>query len=416
MVFHFNLKRPFLVVLLSCLLLAEVAILYYFFVIVPKKFPVKPPEKYLIEVQKDKIPQFTYSDKDFKKLKKAFYKEEEFLSQKIVYKRKLPFGEKKISASLIKESAQLLLQTLQEAKNKEQLNRLIRKRFIIYQAAGEKGKGEVLFTGYYSPVYKGSLKKYGPYQYPLYLKPRDLKVADLGEFDSTLEGKRIVYRIDPSKGEIVPYWSRKDIVKEKVLEGQNLEFVYLKSRIDRFYLMIEGSGKIVLDDGNSFWVRYSATNGRTYTSVGKLLIQEGKIPEDKLSLYSIREYFQHHPEQMDRYLNQNESFIFFTKSEKEGAIGATGTRLTPKISIAIDKAIFPLGAVAYIEYPEPEVNRKGEVVGIKKMARFVLCQDTGGIIKGPGRADIYFGEGKEAMDKAEHLKAKGKLYFLIKKQ
>ena len=103
-----------------------------------------------------------YSDKDFEELKKAFNREKEFLSRKIAYERKLPFGEKKLPASLIKESAELILQTLQEAKTQEELNRLIRKRFTIYQAAGEKGEGKVLFTGYYSPVYEGSLKNMAP--------------------------------------------------------------------------------------------------------------------------------------------------------------------------------------------------------------------------------------------------------------
>jgi len=360
----FKSKRFFLAALVSCALLVEFAILYYFLILVPKRPPIKPPKEYLMEVQKDKVPEFTYSDKAFEELKKAFNREEEFLSRKITHERKLPFGEKKLSASLIKESAELLLQTLQEAKTQRELNRLIRKRFTIYQAAGEKGDGKVLFTGYYSPVYEGSLKKNGPFRYPLYSKAKDLKLANLGEFNPTLEGERIVYRIHPSKGEIVPYWSREDIVKGKVLEGQNLEFVYLKDRIDRFYLMIEGSGKITLENGKIFWARYSATNGRPYTSLGRLLAKEGKIPEDKVSMQSIRQYFQRHPEEMDQYLNQNECFIFFAKDEKKGgAIGAAGAELTPKRSIAIDKRIFPLGALAYIEYPEPEINREGEVVG-----------------------------------------------------
>lgn len=412
----FKSKRFFLAALVSCALLVEFAIFYYFLILVPKRPPIKPPKEYLMEVQKDKIPRFAYSDEDFDELKKAFHREEEFLSRKIAYERKLPFGEKKLSASLIKESAELLLQTLQEVKTEKELNRLITKRFTIYQAAGEKGDGQVLFTGYYSPIYEGSSKKHGPFRYPLYSKAKDLKLANLGEFTPALEGERIVYRIDPSKGEIVPYWSREDIVKGKVLEGQNLEFVYLKDRIDRFCLMIEGSGKITLEDGRTFWARYSATNGRPYTSLGRLLFKEGKLPEDKLSMRSIREYFQRHPEEMDQYLNQNERFIFFAKDgKKKGAIGAAGAELTPQRSIAIDAKVFPLGALAYIEYPEPEIKREGETMGIEKRARFVFCQDTGGVIKGPGRADIYFGEGKKALAKARQLKGEGKLYFLIKK-
>ena len=260
------------------------------------------------------------------------------------------------------------------------------------------------------------MKKHGPFQYPLYLKPEDLKIANLGEFDPSLEGKKIVYRIDFSRKKIVPYWSRKDILENKVLEGKNLELVYLKERIDRFYLMIQGSGKIKLEDGKTFWVRYAATNGRPYTSLGKLLVKEGKIPKDKLSMRTVREYFRKYPEEMDRYLNRNERFVFFAKDEeKKGAIGAAGCELTPGISVAIDKEIFPLGAPAYIEYPEPVIDDKSKVVGMEKRAKFVFCQDTGGVIKGPGKVDIYMGEGEKAFLKASHLKGEGRIYFLLKK-
>jgi len=408
----FKSKKFFFAVLLSGALIIEVAILYYFFILVPGKLPTKPPEKYLLEVQEDKIPQFTYSNKDFEELKEAFYREEKFLSQKIAYKRKLAFGKKKLPASLIKESAQLLLQTLQKVKTEEELNRLIRKQFTVYQAVGEKG--EVLFTAYYSPIYEGSFKKYGPYQCPLYSKPKNLKIANLGEFDPALEEKKIVYRIDPSSKEIVPYWTRKDIVQGKILEGEGLEFVYLKNKIDRFFLMIEGAGKIVLDNGESFWVNYVADNGRGYTSLGGLLVKDGKLSPDKLSREGIITYFKAHPEQIDKYLYKNQRFIFY-KEDQDGPYGAGEVKLTPLRSLAIDENIFPLGALAYIEYPEPEIDREGEVGGTKKTIRFVFCQDTGEAIKGPGRADIYFGEGEKALAKAGHLKGKGNLYFLIKK-
>ncbi|MEA1964721.1 MAG: MltA domain-containing protein [Candidatus Aerophobetes bacterium] len=419
--FNFKSKRFFLITLVGCGLAAEFVILYYFLILVPKKLrvkpPVKPPKKYLVEVREDKIPHFTLLKKDnLEKFKKAFKREEGYLFKKITHERKFPFGRGKLPPSVIKQSAKLLLKTFREAETEEELNRLIKKRFLVYQAIGRKGEGKVLFTGYYTPLYEGSLRKHGPYKHPLYLEPKDLKAAKLEKFDPSLEGEKIFYRIDSSKKEIVPYWSRKDIVEDKVLKGKDLEFVYLKNRIDRFYLMVQGSGKIVLDDGRTFWARYSAKNGRPYTSLGKLLIEEGKIPKDKISIQSIKEYFRHHPHLIDNYLLQNKSFIFFAKSEgKGGAVGAAGCELTPEASIAVDKSIFPLGAIAYIEYPEPEVDKEGVLVGTKKRTRFVFCQDTGGVIKGPGKADIYFGEGGKALAKGGHLKDIGRLYFLIKK-
>lgn len=405
----FKSKVSFLVVFIACFLVAEVGILYYFLVWIPKRPPERPLVRYLIRVEGDKIPSFTPANTV--SLKKAFEREKDFLSQKIRFDQKLSLGQQKVSAELIKESAELFFKILGEARNPKELNQVIQKRFNIYLAAGQKDQGRVLFTGYYSPVYKASLRRRADYPYPLYLKPSDLKVAELGEFDLRLEGEKIVYRIDKKREEIIPYYARKQIVQEKILEGKNLELVYLKSKIDRFYLMIEGSGKIMLEDGQSFWANYAASNGRPYTSLGKLLREDGKLSAGELTMQGIKEYFARHPHEIDHYLNQNQRFIFHRK-EEDGPYGARGIKLTPLRSLAVDKSIFPLGALAYIEYQAPRVNK---VEGEAKYYHFVFCQDSGVAIKGPGRADLYFGEGDQALKCAERTKSLGRLYFLIKK-
>jgi len=408
----FKSKVSFLVVFIACFLVAEVGILYYFLVWIPKRPPERPLVRYLIRVEGDKIPSFT--PVNTVSLKKAFEREKDFLSQEIRFDQNLFLGQQKVSAELIKESAELFFKILGEARNPKELNQLIQKRFNIYLAAGQKDQGRVLFTGYYSPVYKASLRRRADYQYPLYLKPSDLKVAELGEFDLRLEGEKIVYRIDKKREEIVPYYARKQIVQEKILEGKNLELVYLKSKIDRFYLMIEGSGKIMLEDGQSFWANYAASNARPYASLGKLLREDGKLSAGELTMQGIKEYFAHHPHEIDHYLNQNQRFIFHRK-EEDGPYGARGIKLTPLRSLAVDKSIFPLGALAYIEYQAPRVNKAGKVEGEAKYSHFVFCQDSGVAIKGPGRADLYFGEGDQALKRAERTKSLGRLYFLIKK-
>jgi len=405
----FKSKNFFLLFLVIFILLAEFGILYYFLVLIPRRpVVIKLPTRYLVEVSSDNLPRFTFSSGEIKELKKAFEREREFLLEKIDSGEKFFLGERKVSPTLIKESAELFLKTLEEAKSEDELKNLIKKRFTVYQALGEKGDGKVFFTGYYTPVYEGSLKKHGPFRYPVYVKPEDLKIADLGRFNPALEGVKIVYRIDYKRGEIVPYWTREEIVKGKILEGKGVELLYLKSRIDRFFLMIEGSGKIILDDGRCIWVRYSADNGRPYRSIGMLLVKDKKISLANLSPFSIREYFERHPDQIDLYFNKNPRFVFFTKDEDtKGAIGATGGELTPERSIAVDKKIFPLGAPAYIVY-------KDEKLKDKVVSRFVFCQDTGGAIKGAGRVDIYFGEGDRALKKSL-IKCEGRFYILIKK-
>ncbi|MFQ6067442.1 MAG: MltA domain-containing protein [bacterium] len=412
MSFIFRSKVSFLVIFITCSLVAEVGILYYFLVWVPKPPPERPPVRYLIRVEEDKIPSFNFQDAA--SLKKAYEREKEFLSQKIKSNQEFAFGRQKVGAELIKDSAELFFKILGEAINPKELNRLIRKHFNIYLACGEEDQGRVLFTGYYSPIYKASLRRRSDYQYPLYLKPLDLKVAELGEFDARLEGEKIVYRIDKNRDEIVPYYTRKQIVQEKVLKGKNLELVYLKSKLDRFYLMIEGSGKIMLEDGKSFWANYAANNGRPYTSVGKLLREDGKVSPGELTLQGIKKYFAHHPQEIDHYLNQNQRFIFHRK-EEDGPYGAPEIKLTPLRSLAVDKSIFPLGALAYIQYQAPRLNKAGKVEGEAEYSHFVFCQDSGVAIRGPGRADLYFGEGDQVLKRAERTKSWGRLYFLVKK-
>jgi membrane-bound lytic murein transglycosylase A len=405
-------KVSFLVVFIACFLVAEVIILYYFLVWIPKRPPETVLLRYLIQIEGNEIPLFTPAD--LASLKKAFEREKEFLSRKISSDQKLPFGQQKVTAELVKESAELFFKILEEARDPKELNRLIRKWFNIYLASGQKGQGGVLFTGYYSPVYMANLIRCSDYQYPLYLKPSDLKVAELGEFDPRLAGERIVYRVDKKKEEIVPYYTRRHIVQEKALEGKGLELVYLRSKIDRFHLMTEGSGKIVLEDGQSFWANYAVSNGRPYTSLSKLLQADGKFSSGELTLQGIKEYFTHHPHEIDHYLNQNQRFIFH-REEEDGPYGATGIKLTPLRSLAVDKSIFPLGSLAYIEYQGSRLNKLGNVEGEVKCSHFVFCQDSGVVIKGPGRADLYFGEGDQALKRAERTKSLGRLYFLIKK-
>jgi len=397
--------KIFITAVVTGALVAEVLILFYYF---------KPRVRYppsavpvLFEVKGKEAPLFSLPpDEEIERLKLAFKREKEFISRSIRKDEKFPFGDGKISASQIKESAELLLGIMEKAKSQKEFNRLIQENFFIFKARGEDSAGKVLFTGYYTPVVEGSFEKKGPYRFPLYLKPDDLKVADLGIFDPYLKGEKIFYRIDFSRGEIVPYWSTKEIVEEKVLEGRGLEFIYLKDELDRFVLMLEGSGKVVLESGDTLWVRYAATNGRPYTSVASLVLEEGIFGEN-LSLEKMREYFSRYPEKMRQYLLRNERFIFFSPDKsKSGAVGATGVLLTPGISVAVDRRIFPLGALAYIEYRDKKKGRWER--------RFVFCQDTGGGIKGPGRADIYFGEGKIAQENAA-IKEWGCLYFLVKK-
>ena len=170
-----------------------------------------------------------------------------------------------------------------------------------------------------------------------------------------------------------------------------------------------------MPDGSKINVNYAAANGREYRSIGRLLIKEGKIPKEMMSMKAIREYLKSNPEEMERVLFHNESYIFFRVVE-QGPIGSTGVPVTAGRSIASDTRIFPKGGLAFIETEIPITDVEGNVTGWENISRFVVAQDAGGAIKGPGRVDIFFGTGKESAKLAGAMNREGRLFFLIKKR
>ncbi|MGD9411544.1 MAG: MltA domain-containing protein, partial [Desulfobacterales bacterium] len=271
---------------------------------------------------------------------------------------------------------------------------------------------EVLFTGYYEPHLSGRLYQDDVYRYPIYALPDDLIKIDLSAFGEKYGRESIVGRYTGQT--VVPYYDRKEIDEEDALVGKAEPLAWVKDPVDVFFLQIQGSGKIFLDTGAVINVHYHGTNGRPYRSIGRLLIEEQKIPKEEMSMQKIRSYLQAHPEEMAPVLNHNPSYVFF-KLESEGPLGYINVLLTPGRSIALDKRIFPPAALAYIHTKKPVVNGAGQIDSWTDCNRFVLNQDTGGAIRGPGRADLFWGNGPYAEIAAGHMAHRGRLYFLILK-
>ena len=179
-------------------------------------------------------------------------------------------------------------------------------------------------------------------------------------------------------------------------------------------MQIQGSGIIELEDGSTQKVHFAASNGRPYRSIGKKLIDENKIPREEISLESIKKYLQDHKEEKKRILNYNESYIFFEKVEK-GPLGNINVVLTPGRSIATDYRLFPKGGLAFITTKKPQKDHSDETIDWQTFSRFVVNQDTGGVIRGPGRVDIFWGTGKNAEFTAGMMQHQGEMYFLVKK-
>lgn len=294
----------------------------------------------------------------------------------------------------------------------ERLAQEIWSRFELHPADKEVGEKNVLFTGYYQPVLDGSLTQSAEYRFPVYGKPQDLIVGETVTLRPELSVEKFVGRLEGER--LVPYYSRDEIDRLRFLRGKGYEVAWVKDPVDLFFLHIQGSGILSLPDGTVRYLSYAASNGRRYTGIGRVLIDGGKIPAEEISMQSLRRYLAEHPEEQEGILAMNESYIFF-RFVDHGPVGSLGLTLTSGRSVATDARLYPKGALALIVTSKPMVDSTGRLIGWQPFSRFVLNQDTGSAIRGPGRVDLYFGSGEEAGLAAGFMKSPGQIYFLTKK-
>jgi membrane-bound lytic murein transglycosylase A len=212
----------------------------------------------------------------------------------------------------------------------------------------------------------------------------------------------------------VPYYSRREICTDGRLDGRGEVICWAKDPVDVFFLQVQGSGRVRFDDGKETLVHFAGSNGRAFRSVGRLLVDEGRLPNEGVSMQAIRRYLGEHPEELEAVLNYNESYVFF-EEVSEGPLGNIGVVLTSGRSIATDYKLFPGGALAFATARKPIVEG-GRIMRWEEFGRFVLNQDTGGVICGPGRVDFFWGSGPEAELAAGGMCERGRLYFLVKKR
>jgi membrane-bound lytic murein transglycosylase A len=314
----------------------------------------------------------------------------------------------------VKEMKQFLADFLSFAgkfPNAREQKKYLKKNARLYQGGGKKGK--TLFTGYYEPVLDGSRLPGIHYTVPIFGLPEDIITVDLGVFDSRLKGRRLVGRY--KDGTLVPYYTRHEIDRLGLLSGRGYEIAWVRDPLEAFFLQIQGSGKILLPDGTVLNVHYAGNNGKPYRAIGPILAEQEKIDSENISMKSIKQYMRSNPEEIDNIMDYNERYVFFEEAQG-GALGSSGVLLTPERSIATDPAYYPPGALAYIETEVP-VPMDGETkVMWEKGDRFVFNQDAGGGIKGPGLADLFFGTGPLAGERAGEMKQGGKIFFLAPKK
>lgn len=303
---------------------------------------------------------------------------------------------KEITLDRVRRSLLRFRQLVVQSKSPAQLQAAVRREFAFYKSVGNDGKGTVKYTAYYEPVYTASRVRTAEYKYPLYRLPAD--------FDQWAK----------------PHPKRVDLEGQDGLLGEKsqlsgLELFWFRDRLDAYMVHIQGSAQIKLTDGKKTSVGFAGGTDYPWTSIGRELAKDGKLPASKLSLPGVISYFQQNPLELNNYLPRWERFVFF--KETDGALphGSINVPVTAERSIATDKSLMPPGALALVYTSLPYPTRGGKLE-YRKVSRFVLDQDTGSAIKGPGRVDYFMGTGKLAGDRAGVTGGNGSLYYLLLKE
>ena len=279
--------------------------------------------------------------------------------------------------------------------------------FVPNQVRAADGADTGLVTGYYEAMLRGSRTRAGTYQWPLYKVPDDLLTVELASVYPDLKGKRLRGRLVGKK--ITPYSTRAEIASAGMTGNQLL---WVDDPVEAFFLEVQGSGRVVLDNGETVRVSYADQNGHPYKAIGRWLIDQGELTSAQATAQGIKAWIVANPTRRQELFNVNPSYVFFREERlpdpSVGPKGALGVALTPGRSIAIDPLMLPLGAPVFLSTTESN----SEV----PMRRLVMGQDTGGAIRGAVRADFFFGFGSEAMENAGRMKQRGQLWVLMPKQ
>lgn len=310
-------------------------------------------------------------------------------------------------------------------ENAEALRHALETNFVPHRVANPDGATQGLVTGYYEPLLRGSREKRGPYRFPLYAPPDDLLIVDLAAINPDLKNMRLRGRLDGRR--VVPYFSRAEI-ERGVAPVAGKEIAWVDDAIEAFFLQIQGSGRIQMESGELLRVGYADQNGHPYQSVGRYLIGRGELKLHEASMDGIKAWARSNPLRVDEMLNANPSYVFFREvparaGERDpaaegagsatdgpgvstsGPVGALGVPLTPRRSIAVDPRHIPLGAPVFLSTTWPNSEAP--------LARLMFAQDTGGAIRGPVRADFFWGFGAEAGTLAGKMRQQGMMWVLL---
>jgi len=283
--------------------------------------------------------------------------------------------------------------------------------FSVYKIGAADGADTGLVTGYYEPLLAGSRSANARFRTPLYAVPDDLLTVDLGSLYPELKDKRVRGRLDGKR--VVPYWARADIERGSApLDGKAIAFV--AEPVDAFFLQIQGSGRIKLDDGSVMRVGYADQNGHPFRSIARVLIERGDLTPERASKQAIEAWGRAHSDALPALLDENPSYVFFREiappspgsldAAIDGPIGSLGVPLLAERTIAVDARFVPLGAPIFLATTHP--------LSTRPLERLTMAQDTGGAIRGPVRADFFWGFGDAAGREAGRMRQQGRMWLI----
>ncbi|MEP7246522.1 MAG: MltA domain-containing protein [Gammaproteobacteria bacterium] len=276
--------------------------------------------------------------------------------------------------------------------------------YQVLSVAGAQREESGLVTGYYEPQLTGSRTQSSVFNTPLYSPPPDLLTIDLASLYPELKGKRLRGRLEGNR--VVPYYSRAEIGADTNVRGY--EIVWVNDALDAFLLQVQGSGRVVLPNGETIRLQFADQNGYPYQSIGRYLIERGDLTTAQATLPGIRQWLTQNPTRLQEVLNANPSVVFFREEKlddpTQGPKGAFGVPLTAGRSIAVDPASIPLGAPVFLATTRPAAD--------EPLQRLVMAQDTGGAIRGIVRADFFWGFGPEAGAQAGNMRQQGRMWLL----
>ncbi len=276
--------------------------------------------------------------------------------------------------------------------------------YRVWRMTGRKREKTGMVTGYFEPLLMGSRERSEQFATPLYRRPDDLLLVDLAAVIPELKGKRVRGRLEGNR--VVPYYSRAQTRQAPGLAGH--EIVWIDNALDAFLLEVQGSGRVQLTTGETIRLGYADQNGHPYRSIGRYLADQGVMTIDQVNMPAIRNWLLANPQRQNEVLDSNPSVVFFSESPLAdpsiGPKGALAVPLTAGRSIAIDPKFLPLGAPMFLATTQPGTDLA--------LQRLVVAQDTGGAIRGPVRADLFFGFGAEAGAQAGMMKNDGEMWLL----